>query len=123
MAYQKTFGSWFKPIPLKEQKKLPAPVLEWIQEQKRFRGVFEFRLQKHTYVLIALGQRPNPGYRLEMVKVESGPEGTDVLIEEKLPLRGRMYPQVVVYPYIVAQVQGKIRVWLVRPDQSLVRFP
>lgn len=123
MAFHKVFESRFKIIPLKEQKRLPAPVLEWIQEKKRSRGVFEFRWQKHTYLLISLGQRPNPGYRLEVVKVEPSPEGTDVLIEEKLPLPGRMYPQVVVYPYIVAEVQGKIRVWLIRPDQSMVRFP
>ncbi len=123
MAFHKVFESGFKIIPLNEQKKLPAPVLEWVRDQKRFRGVSQFRFQKKTYLLISLGQRPNPGYRLEVVKVEPSQEGTDVLIEEKLPLPGKMYPQVVVYPYIVAEVQGKISVWMIRPDQSIVRYP
>nr|WP_232345427.1 protease complex subunit PrcB family protein [Paenactinomyces guangxiensis] len=72
--------------------------------------------------MISLGSRPNPGYRLELVKVETGRKETAVFVEEKFPLPGRMYPQVVVYPYLLAEVRGPVQVCLIRPDQSVVPF-
>ncbi|MBA4494957.1 protease complex subunit PrcB family protein [Paenactinomyces guangxiensis] len=119
---QRSFEPKFRIISLKEQKKLPLSVTEWVHERKTVRGVSEYRRNKYSYLMISLGSRPNPGYRLELVKVETGRKETAVFVEEKFPLPGRMYPQVVVYPYLLAEVRGPVQVCLIRPDQSVVPF-
>lgn len=123
MSSYRTGQYKFRILSSQEQKQLPVPVQEWIQKQKKFRGKAEFSWADKTYLLLSLGMRPNPGYRLEVVKIEDGEQGITVFIEEKLPLPGRMYPQVIVYPYMVAEVKGPVEVWLVLPDQSTVPFP
>jgi hypothetical protein len=102
-------------------EQLPEPVFVWFLRHQKKRGVFRFTWESRQYLLIALGMRPNPGYQLEVVKVETGREGTDVFVTERLPEKDRFYPQVVVYPYILAEVKGLVNVWM-KTDQSVHPF-
>jgi PrcB C-terminal len=101
---------------------LPSFVRSWIDAQKKRSGVFTLRWDRTRFALISLGLRPNPGYRLELVKTEESEREVAVFVAERLPLPGRVYPQVIVYPHILAEIKAKLHVWLVRPDGTLVPF-
>lgn len=109
----------FRPISFKEQSRLPSPVQEWIHEAKKERGVFAHEWEGHHYLLISLGMRPHMGYRIELNKVETSDHMATVFVEEKLPEPGIMYPQMVVYPYILGETYGKVVVWLIHADGSV----
>ncbi|SFJ31862.1 protease complex subunit PrcB family protein [Thermoflavimicrobium dichotomicum] len=112
----------FRVIEDKKMDQLPKEVLVWFYEHKRKKGLFVYTWQEQHYLLIALGMRPNPGYRLELIKVEGDEKETDVFVEERHPEKDKFYPQVVVYPYILAEVRGSIRVWMIQSDRQILRF-
>ncbi|RAL26584.1 protease complex subunit PrcB family protein [Thermoflavimicrobium daqui] len=112
----------FKEISLEEIQQLPQEVVDWFLQQKKEKGIHVFTWKDENYLLITLGMRPNPGYRIEVINVEGDEKETDVFIEEIFPDKDKFYPQVVVYPFVLAVVSGSIRVWLVQPDRQVVRF-
>lgn len=74
---------------------------EFVEQNKFEPGVY----QQGTLYLIALGQRPHPGYGLEFVKSETTWEQEKVYVKQTLPKEGMMYPQVIHYPYIIGRLQ------------------
>jgi hypothetical protein len=114
----------FKIVTSKKQAGLPLAVKEWVQASKNSSGIAEFSWLEHNYLLISLGFRPNPGYRIEVAKVEKGDGEMTVIVKERLPESEKMYPQVIVYPYILAEIKEKkkIRVQRLTADGELVPF-
>lgn len=60
--------------------------------------------QQGNLVVIALGEKPNPGYGIEFVKQEMSWEQLKVYIKQTKPDPNQMYAQVISYPYLVAKV-------------------
>lgn len=88
----------FTPVPYES---LSESEKEFVQ-QKRFEpGVY----QQGTLYVIALGERPHPGYGLEFVKSETTWEQEKVFVRQTLPKEGMMYPQVIHYLYLVGRLQ------------------
>ncbi|MFC7440940.1 protease complex subunit PrcB family protein [Laceyella putida] len=70
--------------------------------------------------MISVGERPNPGYELEVVEIgEERDEGAEITVRERWPLADRVYPQVVSYPSVLAEILGSVRVWLLQNGQRL----
>jgi hypothetical protein len=127
MYRQKFVERVLKRVTPKEQAELPADVQEWIQDKKTSKGVYHYSGLEHDYLLISIGFRPNPGYRVEIAKVakeEESDEEVTVYIKEWLPEPKKMYPQVIVYPYILAEIKGKekIQVQLLTSDGEPTPF-
>lgn len=49
---------------------------------------------------IALGWKPNPGYTIDISKIEINGNSAKIYIEEGTPEKGKIYSQVIVYPKI-----------------------
>lgn len=60
----------------------------------------------HTYLIIALGERPHGGYSVEVDKIEQKQDGLHVYVNEKPPEKGAMAIQVISHPYTVVFVEG-----------------
>jgi hypothetical protein len=103
----------------KEQNELPTEVRDWVLRHKSKPGVHRFEWEGHKYVLVSIGMRPNPGYRVEVIKVENGENGTTVLVEEKTPQPGMLYPQIVSYPYLLAESENAVQIGMIQPNQQL----
>ncbi|MEJ8543888.1 stalk domain-containing protein [Brevibacillus borstelensis] len=73
----------------------------FVQKVKGTQGVHQ---QGDLYV-IARGQSPNPGYGIEIVKTEMSWEQLKVYVKLTKPEPGRMYAQVISYPFVVAKVK------------------
>lgn len=100
----------FKLISPKDNKLLPEDVWEWVHVSKREMGSHTFEHGNKRYYVIALGERPNPGHQIELTKVEETDQKIIAEVEETLPSRGGFYPQVIAYPYLVAEVQKPLEV-------------
>ncbi len=74
---------------------------EFVEKNRYEPGIF----QQGTLYLIALGQRPHPGYGLEFVKSDTTWEQEKIFVRQTLPKEGMMYPQVIHYPYIIGRLQ------------------
>jgi hypothetical protein len=124
MYRQRFVEQVLKIVTSKEQVKLPSAVKDWVEARKNSRGIYEFSWLEHDYLLISLGFRPNPGYRIEVTKVEKSDGEITVIIEEGLPESGKMYPQMIVYPYILAEIKEKKKVHVQRliADGELAPF-
>jgi len=87
----------FSPI---QESALSAEQKSFIEEAKRTRGVH----QKGDLCVVALGEQPNPGYGLEIVRTEMIWEQAKVYIRLTKPEPGKMYAAVISYPYLVGKV-------------------
>ncbi len=59
------------------------------------------------YVVASMGTRPNPGYRIRIVKIAQEGEHVEVSLEQLTPDPKGMYPQMLVNPIAVAEVKRK----------------
>lgn len=100
----------YRQVPFIEQRNLPANVVDWIQTHKMRRGQYRFHWMAKEYVLIASGNRPNPGYQLEIKQIVDSNNDTVLYVEEKQPPLGVVYPQMVVYPYLLLEVYQEVTV-------------
>ena len=59
-----------------------------------------FDFQQRHLLLVGMGKKPNPGYRLELLDENLEREGTDLIIRLrwKQPEPGRLYAMVISYP-------------------------
>ena len=59
-----------------------------------------FDFQQRRLLLVSMGQKPNPGYRLELLDENLQRQGTDwvLRLRWKQPEPGRMYAMVITYP-------------------------
>lgn len=87
---------------------LPAnikSVVEKVQDTKSQH--FEVAVNdKHTYLIIALGERPHGGYSVQVDKIEQQQDGLHVYVNEKPPEKGVMAIQVISHPYTIVSVEG-----------------
>ncbi len=65
--------------------------------------------ERFTIVIISLGHKPNPGYSVEITGAMEYKGEVVVNVAERLPSLGKMYAQVIVYPYdaVLVPVTGK----------------
>jgi hypothetical protein len=59
------------------------------------------------YVVASMGMRPNPGYRIRIVKIAQEGQNVEVSVEQLPPDRKGIYPQMLVNPIAVAEVKRK----------------
>ncbi len=72
----------------------------FIQYVKATKGIHK---QGNLYV-IARGDVPNPGHGIEFVKQQVSWEQVTVYVRLTAPQPGRMYPQVIAYPYLAGKI-------------------
>lgn len=89
---------------------MPSPVLRWLSQNKKKKGAHFFDYDNCRYLLITLGEKPNAGHRLQLVKVESGRVDTRIVVKVLSPAPGIVYPQIVTVPYLLAIVTGMPKV-------------
>ncbi|USG67080.1 stalk domain-containing protein [Brevibacillus ruminantium] len=73
---------------------------DFVQQVKKTAGLHK---QGDLYV-ISRGQSPNPGYGIEIVGTEWSWEQLKVYVKLTKPEQGRMYAQVISYPFVTARV-------------------
>lgn len=56
------------------------------------------------YVVVSLGVKPNPGYRVKIQRLEQMKERIVIKVELKEPDPRKVYPQIIVHPVSVAEV-------------------
>ncbi len=57
------------------------------------------------YVVAAIGERPNPGYRVRIAQITQDGERVEVQVEQLGSEPGGIYPQVMVNPIAVEQIK------------------
>jgi PrcB C-terminal len=102
--------SSFRLIHRWQEQRLPPPVLRWLSQQKRKKGAHLYDDDDRRYLLITLGEKPNAGYRLRLVRVEKGRDGTRIVVRVLSPAPGFVYPQIVIVPYLLGIVTGTPKV-------------
>lgn len=80
-------------------------VSDWVNGLKETQGIFHRNFVGRTYVLVAWGEKPSGGYRVE-VEDASAEEGK-LLLDVKLtaPKAGEPVPEVLTYPYALIVVR------------------
>lgn len=93
---------------VEELGSLPTKVKQEIEEWKNSLQKHESTVSynDHTYLIIALGERPTGGYSVNVSKVEQRGSVLHVYAQEKTPAKGSMVIQVISYPLIVVSVKG-----------------
>ncbi|WP_421072872.1 stalk domain-containing protein [Pelotomaculum propionicicum] len=71
----------------------------FIDSVKLIKGVHH----KDNLYVIALGEKPNPGYGLEIIKTEMSWEQAKVYVKLTTPDPDKMYAAVITYPYVVGR--------------------
>lgn len=98
----------YRVLSIKEQKRLPGNLRNWLEEVKQRRGVHLFRHRGDLYLMISAGMKPNPGHRLELVGIKKDGGEPGFLIREVAPEPGKMHPQVITFPCLVIRVKGPV---------------
>lgn len=111
-----------KIISLDEQKKLPPAVIKWVEEYKQIKGRHDFYWLEKRYLLLSLGYRPSPGYRLDVCKTESGEDGINLIVKEQTPAPGMVYPQIIIYPYILLETNQPVNIHLISSNEMSQLF-
>ncbi|MET3287770.1 UNVERIFIED_CONTAM: hypothetical protein ABID98_000340 [Brevibacillus sp. OAP136] len=81
------------PLKLTEEEKA------FVAQNKTKPGVHK---QGNLY-MVALGAQPNPGYGIKLVKNEQSWEQLLVHVQRTKPEPGKMYPQMIAYPYLLGR--------------------
>ncbi|BCU81517.1 hypothetical protein JIR001_13000 [Polycladomyces abyssicola] len=100
----------FKLITRRQEQRLPPSVFRWLSQYKKKKGAHLYDYDNRRYLLITLGEKPNAGYRLQLVKVEKGHNDTRIVVKVLSPAPGFVYPQIVTVPYLLAIVTGTPKV-------------
>jgi len=79
---------------------LTAEEKAFVEQVKQKKGVHK----QGNLVVIARGQVPNPGYGLAIIEQKQSFEQLFVYVKLTKPEPGRMYAQVISYPYLVGKV-------------------
>ncbi len=59
----------------------------------------------YIYIVASMGQRPNPGYRIRILRIRQQNEKVTISLERLAPERGKAYAQMMVTPIAVAAVK------------------
>lgn len=79
----------YRILSIKEQKRLPGGLRNWLEEVKQRRGVHLYRHRGYQYLMISAGMKPNPGHRLELVGIKKERGSPDFSFVKWLPNPGR----------------------------------
>ncbi|GGE10158.1 hypothetical protein GCM10011571_09330 [Marinithermofilum abyssi] len=101
MGKEQSRGSVVQCLSSKEEKALPGAIRKWVAEKKQERGVHLLEHEDTQWVLVAAGIKPNPGHQLIYEGEENREDHCYVKVSEIKPEPGRMYPQIIVYPYLL----------------------
>lgn len=111
-------------ILLEGELELPFLVEEWVRDHHRTQGVHVLPRGEYAHVLVAMGERPTGGYRVELLDAFSA--GDHVLLEVAYhqPRPGDMVSQALTYPYLLTSVKTcqEVRVQL-REDRRVTPLP
>ena len=108
----------YRVISTEEQRNLPPSVIRWMEEHKQIKGRHDFYWLEKQYLLLSLGYRPSLGYQLNICKSEHGKEGVNLIVEETTPQQGFVYPQIVVYPYLLLETKQPINIHLISANET-----
>lgn len=111
-----------KIISLDEQMNLPPSVIKWVEAHKQIKGRHDFYWLGKQYTLLSLGYRPSPGYRLDVSKSEQAEDGVHLIVEERTPEQGMVYPQMIVYPYILLEIDQPVNIHLISSNEMSQLF-
>lgn len=91
-------GDGFTPIDASD---LTSEEKSFVEENKTTAGVHKLG----NLYMIALGSKPNPGYGIGFVKNVQSWEQLFVHVKLSEPQPGKMYPQVIAYPYLLGRAE------------------
>lgn len=109
-------------ISLDEQRQLPPSVIKWVEEHKQIKGRHDFYWLEKQFLLLSLGFRPSPGYKLNILAEEQEQNGISLIVKEEQPQRGMVYPQIVIYPYILLEVDQPVSIHLISASEKSQLF-
>lgn len=89
---------------------LPDEVSDWLTKKSKNKGVHQLHYDNQNYLLISLGLRPHPGFHPEVVEVIEEQESVQIRVKEKKPDPDLIYPQMVVFPYLLGKSTKKVSV-------------
>lgn len=112
----------YRIISLDEQKQLPLPITKWLEEHKPVKGRHDFYWLEKQYLLLSLGYRPSPGYRLNILKSEQNGSRISLIVKEQQPEQGMVYPQIIVFPYILLEVDQPVDIHLISASETSQLF-
>jgi hypothetical protein len=93
---QQTYDKGFMLI---DSTQLSEDEIKFVQKNKENPGVH----QLGNLFMVALGPKPNPGYGIEFVQNKQSWEQLFVYVRQTKPQAGRMYPQMISYPYLLGR--------------------
>ena len=102
----------FQSIDKFAEQNLCPDLQEWVSHNKLTKGVKYSSFNNHNYVLIALGEVSHPGYTIIIDDLKVQEEHIDVYVKSVPPEGETAYIQVIVYPYILAEIERPIVVYL-----------
>lgn len=90
----------FNIFTLVQESDLSSEERSFIDEVRMTRGIYH----KGDLYVAALGEKPNPGYGIELVKTELIQGQLKVYVKLTKPEPGKMYAAVITYPYLAGRV-------------------
>lgn len=88
---------------------VPEDIKDWIETVKKEEGVHSKTSGGVRYVLLSLGERPNPGYGIQLIDVQEETEYIQVTVRETFPDANKYYPQVIAYPYLLGTAKKEVK--------------
>ncbi len=95
------------PVFRENELALGRETREWIERMHRTPGTHILREGPYQHVLIALGERPTGGFRVELEAVTEFPDYILVKAVEIAPGPGDMVIQVLTYPYLLLSIETR----------------
>lgn len=83
---------------------LPEEVKKWVSEHQETEYTGTINANGHTYILVARGQSPHPGYGLALIRIFS--QESNIMVQAKYtePDPDMSYPQVITYPTLLIEI-------------------
>lgn len=83
---------------------LPEEVQKWVSEHKQGEYTGSLNSNGHTYILVARGESPNPGYGVELTRVFAHESNIMVQARYTEPEPNMSYIQVITYPTLLIKI-------------------
>ena len=101
---------------------LPEPVAEWFEERKDIKGAYVYQHPDHVYIMIAAGEKPTGGHKIEVKDINLEDFPRVITIEFVPPAPEAIVTQVITYPsFVMSVVTDTIADYVVKTvdDQEL----
>ncbi|HSW10963.1 MAG TPA: protease complex subunit PrcB family protein [Bacillota bacterium] len=93
------------PVFRENELPLSPETRDWVQRMHRTPGIHIQRDGPHQHVLLALGERPTGGFRVELEAVTEHPDYILVQAVEIAPAPGDTVIQILTYPYLLLSIE------------------